>query len=200
MFQNRIVATGLINPKDVEAHVHNWRQHPPEQRKALEGILREIGWVQSVLVNRRTGRLIDGHLRVIVALDQGEELIPVNYVDLDEDEEFKALASLDAIAALAITDDTALTDLLGLISAEDGDLAEFLDGLVPDGPADFDDMEFDDDPILPDSEPEPEVKQLIFNVTVEQRDTITAAIDAVRAGGSFSSSEALEFICSSYLF
>jgi hypothetical protein len=34
------------------------------QEAALAGILGQVGWVQQVLVNRRTGHVVDGHLRV----------------------------------------------------------------------------------------------------------------------------------------
>lgn len=198
-WQNRIVENGVIDPREVEANLHNWRRHPDAQRRALEGIMREVGWVQSVIVNRRTGRLIDGHLRVAAALDSGEKLIPVTFVELTEEEELKALAALDSITDLAVADDAALADLLSLVAAEDDDLADFFKSLNPDVEP-FDDLDseeiFDPEPI---SEPEPLVRQLTFNVTLDQRDKIVEAIDSCRADTLFTPAEALVIICREYL-
>lgn len=36
------------------------------------GALNEVGWVQRVIVNRRTGYLVDGHERVWQALQNGD--------------------------------------------------------------------------------------------------------------------------------
>jgi hypothetical protein len=38
----------------------------------MRDVLDRVGWVQSVIVNRKTGRLVDGHLRVQLAVDAGE--------------------------------------------------------------------------------------------------------------------------------
>ncbi|MCY7417624.1 MAG: hypothetical protein LH650_03855, partial [Chloroflexi bacterium] len=46
-----------------------------------------MGWVQEVVVNNRTGYLVDGHLRAQLAISRDEATIPVVYVDLSEEEE-----------------------------------------------------------------------------------------------------------------
>src|SRR5690606_36268732 len=80
----------------------------------------------SVVVNRRTGFLIDGHLRAIVADRDGVDKLPVVYVDLDEDEEKKILASLDPLAAMAGVDGEKLQALLAEIEAEQPALRDML--------------------------------------------------------------------------
>jgi ParB-like chromosome segregation protein Spo0J len=60
-------------------------------------MLDTVGWVQSVIVNRTTGYVVDGHLRVAMAISKGEALIPVSYVELDEAEENLVLAALDPV-------------------------------------------------------------------------------------------------------
>jgi hypothetical protein len=40
--------------------------------------------VQSVVVNQRSGFVIDGHLRVTLAIRSGQAMVPVTYVDLSE--------------------------------------------------------------------------------------------------------------------
>src|SRR2546428_571103 len=64
---NRIVGHGEESPADLVANERNWRTHPQAQQDALAGVLDEVGFVQSVIVNQATGRLVDGHLRLGVA-------------------------------------------------------------------------------------------------------------------------------------
>lgn len=102
-WQNRIIESGAANPEELAKGFNplNWRGHPESQREALEEALDTIGILQRVLVNRTTGRLIDGHLRVELAILKGQPFIPVDYVELTEDEEALALATLDAITEQA---------------------------------------------------------------------------------------------------
>jgi len=110
--RNRIVGNGLESPAKLAANPMNWRKHPDGQREALEGLVEEVGWIQTVIKNKRTGNLIDGHLRVELAKKRGEAKVPVVYVDLSPAEEKLALAMLDPIGAMAITDKKALEKLL----------------------------------------------------------------------------------------
>src|SRR5438128_1559091 len=100
-WRNRIVGTGEQAPDQLVANPRNWRTHPGPQRDALRGSLAEVGWVQQVLVNQRTGHVVDGHARVEEALSRKEPSVPVLYVDLDEAEEALVLATLDPIGAMA---------------------------------------------------------------------------------------------------
>lgn len=202
-WRNRIVGTGEVAPAEIEPHLLNWRRHPTDQRRALLGALGEVGWVQPVVVNRRTGRLVDGHLRVELALQEGAETVPVVYVDLDEREERLALASLDAIAALALTDDSALSELLDGIEAEDADLATFLDGLDPPS----EDEDYLSAPLVPDasaSRPEApaptSARQLLLGVTEDEHATIVAAISRAEGEGYATPGSALAAICRQYLY
>nr|MBA3627289.1 hypothetical protein [Chloroflexota bacterium] len=52
-------------PDQLLANPKNWRIHPASQQGALASVLDDVGWVGQVLVNRRTGHLVDGHLRVV---------------------------------------------------------------------------------------------------------------------------------------
>ena len=102
----------MADPAELQAHPRNWRRHPQEQREAMEGVLDSVGWIQDVIVNRRTGRIVDGHLRVSLAIARGEKEIPVKYVDLSEAEEAQVLATFDPLGDLAEADDEALRRLL----------------------------------------------------------------------------------------
>lgn len=130
-WRNRIVGEGDEAPDQLLANPLNFRVHTTDQGQALAGAIGTIGWVQRIVVNKRTGHVIDGHLRVRQAMQRGEETVPVVYVDLDEAEERIALATLDPIAAMAGTDDALLAELLEGIEVEDAALAEFLADLDP---------------------------------------------------------------------
>lgn len=129
--KNAIVGHGEEPPDALLANPFNYRQHPPWQRAALLAQMREVGWIQRVIVNQRSGHLIDGHLRVELALARGEPAVPVLYVDLDDAQERLALATLDPLSALAEPDQGMLNELLaGLPAYDDPDLAALLADLA----------------------------------------------------------------------
>ena len=111
-WKNRIVGGGEEPPDQLLANPRNWRVHPKGQQDALAGALDEVGWVTGVIVNRRSGCVVDGHLRVSLAISRGEVSVPVQYVDLDDREEAIVLASLDPIGALAGRDHGLLAKLV----------------------------------------------------------------------------------------
>lgn len=129
-FKNRIVGSGEEQLDQIMFNPRNWRIHPLGQQNALKGVLEEVGWVQQVIVNKQTGNLIDGHLRCQLAAREGEEKIPVLYVDVSEEEEAIILSTLDPIGAMAATDKSKLDDLLRSIRAEDEDVLNLLDELA----------------------------------------------------------------------
>lgn len=110
-WKNRIVGTGTEAPEDLLAHPENWRIHPKHQQDAMKGVLEQIGWVQNVIVNQRTSFVVDGHLRVALAISEEQTEIPVSYVDLSDEEERLVLATFDPISALAVTDPQMLRGL-----------------------------------------------------------------------------------------
>ncbi len=117
--KNRIVAHGTVDPNSLFPNPKNWRRHSKAQQAALAGVMDQVGWVQDVIVNRRTGRLIDGHLRVALAIERGEPSVPVLYVDLDEAEEALILATFDPIGAMAAADAPQLEQLLAEVQTAD---------------------------------------------------------------------------------
>lgn len=129
-WQNRIVGSGEEAPDQLLANPANWRIHPQAQQDALAGVLSEVGWVQQVIVNQRTGHLIDGHLRVALAMRRGEPTVPVLYVDLDPHEEALILATLDPLAAMAATDAAKLEELLRDVSTGEAAVQAMLDELA----------------------------------------------------------------------
>lgn len=96
----------------------------------MEAILNDIGWVQDVIVNKRTGHLIDGHLRVTLALRNDENSIPVKYVDLSENEEKVVLATYDPLSEMAEADKEILQALLAEVNSTNSEIQETLSALA----------------------------------------------------------------------
>ena len=107
------------------ANPSNWRIHPKQQQDALGEVLDRVGWVQDVIVNQRTGFVVDGHLRVAMAISRSEA-VPVVYVDLTEEEEALVLASIDPLSAMAGKDTEKLNELMDQFKLEPGALADMM--------------------------------------------------------------------------
>lgn len=125
-WKNRIIGHGDEAPSALVANPLNFRSHPAYQQKALTAVLDTVGFVQDVIVNKRSGHLIDGHLRVELALSRGETTVPVVFVDLDEQEEKLMLATLDPLAGMAVNDQEMLTRLTSELAFEDETLRRLL--------------------------------------------------------------------------
>jgi hypothetical protein len=59
-WKNRIVGYSDEPPDQLLANPKNWRTHPGSQADALRGVLADVGIVQNVIANRRSGHLVDG--------------------------------------------------------------------------------------------------------------------------------------------
>ena len=68
------------NPRSISAH----------QAEALKRSIDRWGFVEPIVANKRTGKIVGGHQRVDAALALAVQKVPVHWVDLDEDSE-KAL-------------------------------------------------------------------------------------------------------------
>jgi hypothetical protein len=136
-FKNRIIESGIEKLDNILFNPRNWRIHPMNQQNALKGILEEVGYVQEVIINKRTGHLVDGHLRCQLAAREGEKEIPVKYVDLSEEEEILVLSTIDPIGAMATTDKEKLDELFRDIHSDNENVQKLLteigvnEGIVP---------------------------------------------------------------------
>jgi DNA modification methylase len=93
-----------------------------------------VGWVQQVMVNQRTGYVVDGHARIEEALSRNEPTVPVLYVDLSAEEEALVLATLDPIGAMATADTERLRELLAELVVDDAGLLALLGDLAGNPP------------------------------------------------------------------
>jgi len=138
-WRNRIVGRQETDPAKLMAHQDNWRIHPAGQAGAMTGILDEVGFVQDVIVNLRTDPawggqqnhkvLLDGHMRVALAVEKKEPTIPAVYVDLNPDEEKLVLATFDTVGDLAVPDREKLDDILVDVQAQDLNTRKLLEQL-----------------------------------------------------------------------
>ena len=132
-WKDKIVGHELVDVDTLLPHPKNWRKHPKKQNTLLAGAIEDIGFIRSVTVNKRTGRMLDGHLRVELAKEAGIKKIRVEFVDLTPEEEAKALLTLDPISGLATANDELLESLGGdfqLLEIKSPDLKEFLAQMV----------------------------------------------------------------------
>lgn len=125
-WRSRIVGQGEEAPDQLLANPLNFRIHPKAQQQAMSGILDEVGWVDTVLVNQTTGYVVNGHLRIELAISRGEPTVPVTYVELTEAEERLVLATFDPISALAGAGKEVLDALLRDVRSGDAAVQELL--------------------------------------------------------------------------
>ena len=110
-----------MKASELQDNPKNWRKHPKEQGQSLKSCIDKIGWAGACLYNKRTNRLIDGHLRKAIS---GDEEIPVLVGEWTEEEEKLILATLDPITNMAEPDKDILKQLLEDCKVEFPDLAD----------------------------------------------------------------------------
>jgi hypothetical protein len=206
------------DPEQLLAHPDNWKIHDGSQRQAVEAALKEIGFAGAILVNDQTGHVVDGHLRVELAISAGAPTVPVLHLDASEDEEQLLLASYDPLGALAAADRDKLKDLTKTVDPQSEPLKAMLTDLAlryrPTGVSDAftrflenrEDTDEDGDAPLPpearttsDHDEAWATSTLTFAVTAEQRASIQAAIRAARRDEpGISQTMALVAICDAY--
>lgn len=120
-WRNRILKYGTKPADQFMANPSNWRKHPEHQRQAVRASLNALGWIGVVVEVKQSGHLLDGHERVMQALEDNAD-VPYILVDLDEDEEALALATFDPITQMATADRDMLAGLLAQVLA--GPLAD----------------------------------------------------------------------------
>lgn len=117
---NRIIRYGEEAPDQLLAHEMNaFKIHPKNQQDAMSGMLNETGWLAPVIVSEATGKVIDGHMRVSLAISRCEASVPVAYVRLSASEEVAALATFDPVGSMMAYDKDELDALLREVSSSD---------------------------------------------------------------------------------
>ena len=129
-WKSRIVGHGKVAVEELVANPRNWRIHPELQTSALDGAIDEVGYIRSISVNKSSGYVLDGHDRVLLAMKRGQRTIDVEWVDLTDEEEARAILYLDAITRMAAADRLKLKELIGEVTTENPALQQMLDDLA----------------------------------------------------------------------
>jgi hypothetical protein len=122
--RDRVKELRRVRAGDLLPDGRNPRRHPQAQREAMSAALRELA--------RETPEglvLCDGHLRAELHPDA---IVPVLVLDIDEHEAALLLATLDPLAAMALTDDAALDALLRDVQTGEAALQGMLADLAED--------------------------------------------------------------------
>lgn len=119
---SRIIRRAEVDPATLLKHPDNVVIHTFAQQEQMAALLKQYGWVDTVVVNARTGRIIDGELRVAIAVKQGMATIPVSYLDLTDAEERKALLYLKRTGMLARIDAANLAAVLASLVTDDAEI------------------------------------------------------------------------------
>lgn len=131
-FRDRVTELRRVPASDLKPHPMNWREHPPEQRLALRGVLKEIGFAGAELAYVADAdkgskdaplTLIDGHAR---REEVGNQVVPVLVLDLTDDEANKLLATFDPLSVMAEANKTQLKALLDTLQTSDEYVSELL--------------------------------------------------------------------------
>jgi hypothetical protein len=128
--RHRITGHRKARASDLRPHPHNPRRHGETQRRALRGLLEEIGLARSVLgyvadADRPLGEqapltLIDGHLR---REEVGDAEIEVEVLDVTDAEARALLLSLDPLTELADKDAALLDELRSVVERDSAAVA-----------------------------------------------------------------------------
>lgn len=129
-WKSRIVKYEDADPRSLIPNPDNFKIHPTNQANLMDDVFSEIGWIQNVIVNVRTNRIIDGHLRVIRAIEHNEPSVPVTWVDLTEDEEPKAIALFDPSSQLAKQNRDAVLAAISKISTNSSNIKNIIDKIA----------------------------------------------------------------------
>lgn len=127
-WRNRIVGYGEVDAAEIKRHPNNPHVHPLDQRGAMSAAFDDIGIIDVVIINKVTGNLIDGEMRSDLLEAEGVK-VPALFVELTEEEEAKALATIDPIGAMSTYDTVVMEDLVENMPM-DAALRAALDGIV----------------------------------------------------------------------
>lgn len=132
---DRIISTEMVRASDLLAHPDNFRIHNVLQSQLVDQSLSQVGWVRHILVNRPTGLIVDGHLRLSLVMGKSgpDSLVPVDFVELSEDEERAILAVLDESSTLVFIDEEKRLTVLAMLQNSksiDPAVVEFLEGVI----------------------------------------------------------------------
>jgi len=121
-FPSRIIGSGLIDPSLLTPHPLNIWSHPAQQQRVVQASLELLGFVDAIIANTTTNHILNGHLRVELALRAHIPQIPVTWVTIAADEEPFVLVLFDRLGRMAVDDPTLVLDLIPELRFDQSDL------------------------------------------------------------------------------
>lgn len=115
-----------IDISQVQPAVYNPRVISEDEMDGLVSSLRKFGFVEPLIINKRTNNLVGGHQRLKAADLLGLTTVPVTYVDLSEIEEKALNIALNSHTIQGKYDHEILPTLLEEIKLEMPDLSKEL--------------------------------------------------------------------------
>lgn len=166
--------TEMVDTASLQPHPKNPNTHPPEQLKLLRTVIEKNGWRLPIVRSKRSGFIVKGHARWMVAQAAHWPEVPVDHQDYaTEEDELADLVADNKIAELAESDDAAIDRLLSELDG-DVDVARFglLDGGAEDG----------DEPVLPvEIRPAPTMGFALIGCPIEKFGMVQAFIEKLPA-------------------
>jgi len=93
------------------ADLKPWGNNPRKNDKAVAGVvesIRRFGFGAPVLARRANGEVIAGHTRLKAAVELGLEVVPVRYLDLDEEKAHLLAIADNKLGEVAVWDEAVL--------------------------------------------------------------------------------------------
>jgi hypothetical protein len=119
-----------VDPEQLLANPRNYRIHPQEQQEIVGDSLDTMGWIKPIIAVEGSDLVLDGHLRIALAMRAHEPAVPVQYVKLDESELAQALLILDTTVEMAGIDKALMTALINDVTPQTDVMNDFLSSLM----------------------------------------------------------------------
>lgn len=118
----------MVKPEKLKPHPRNANKHPDDQIERLGKIIQEHGWRHPIVVSEDSGFIVFGHARVVCALKNKWDKVPVQYQKFESEEaEFQSLIADNEIARWASVDLSAIHNSLKDLAPFDIELMGFKD-------------------------------------------------------------------------
>lgn len=99
--------TTLLSPDGLIDHEFNTNTHTDKQEKVLYNSIKENGFINPLIVNQKDQKILTGHLRNKVAKQLGMEKVPVVFVNLEIQDQFKLINTDNELARMSKLDKVA---------------------------------------------------------------------------------------------
>ena len=110
-----------VDPRTLQPADYNPRKMSEHDGNNLIRSLKNYGVIENVVVNRRSGNIVSGHMRVQSAIKAGIPAVPVHYIDVDDVTERQINLTMNRTRGE--WDDQGVAELLAYLATQDADLS-----------------------------------------------------------------------------